>query len=265
MDQIAPEVLLRALAFLGIACFCGLVPLLFAAVAFYAKGKHGEIGESIAKARRVKISALQPDMGLVRLQGRIAPIQQPLDGTPENGLVYLRLQVEKYVSADTTVQVEEHVSADTIGWKPFADKWYGIPFQIEDDTGQVWVNPEGMDRHFLGDEFVPDDAQIQNACILLEISPDMLRGKLRFHLWELRAGQEVTVIGAPTRDAQGNLVIAKSAQQPLLISRWLELDEKLSAQTRQARNWVLFLGIPGLLFLICGCCGALVSLLTIPR
>lgn len=255
MDQIAPEVLLRASAFLGIACFCGLVPLLFAAIAFYAKSKHGEMGEAIAKARRVKISALQPGMGPVRLQGRIAPIQQPLDGTPENGLVYLRLQVEEYVSADTT------------GWKPFADKWYGIPFQIEDDTGQVWVNPEGVDRHFLGDEFVPDDDQIQNACTLLEISPDMLRGKLRFRMWELRAGREVTVIGTPTQDAQGNLVIAKSAQQPLLISRWSEqtLDEKLSAQTRQARNWVLFLGIPGLLFLICGCCGALVSLLTAPR
>lgn len=261
MGEITPEVVLRTLSFLGIACFCGMVPLLFAAVAFYAKGKHGAIAEAVAKARPVKISALQPDMGLVRLRGHIVPIQQPLDGTPENGLVYLRLQVEEYVTAYT---MDGEKRQETPGWKPFTDKWYGIPFQIEDDTGQVWVNPEGVNRHFLGDEFVPDDAQIQNACVLLEISPDMLRGKLRFRMWELRAGQEVTVIGTPTRDAQGNLVIAKSDKHPLFISRWLEqtLDEKLFAQARQARNWVLFLGIPGLLFLVCGCCGALVSLLT---
>lgn len=260
MEQITPEALLRALSFLGIACFCGLVPLLFAAVAFYAKRKHGESAEAIAKAHRVNISSLRPGMGLVRLQGRIAPVQQPLDGMPENGLVYLRLHVEEYVSAYTT---SGEKTGKTPGWRPFTDKRYGIPFQIEDETGRVWVNPEGVDPEFLGDGFVPDGTQIQNACTLLEISPDMLRGKLRFHMWELRAGQDVTVVGTPMQDSQGNWVIARTGKSPLLISRWLgqALDERLAAQTRQARNWVLFLGIPSLFFLLCGCCGALVSLL----
>lgn len=264
MEQITPEALLRTLSFLGIACFCGLVPLLFAAVAFYAKGKYGKVARAIAKAKKVKISSLQPRTELVRLQGRIVPPPQPLDGPPENGLVYLRLQVEEYVSAYTA---SGKPSGKTPGWKPFADRWYGIPFQVEDDSGRVWVAPEGTNRDFLGDGFIPEDSQVQKACALLEISPDMLRGKLRFHMWELRAGQEVTVIGVPMRDSTGNLVVRRADQQPFLISPWLgsALDEKLAAQTSQARNWVLFLGIPGLLFLLCGCCGALVSLLTALR
>nr|BAL54984.1 hypothetical protein HGMM_F22C05C30 [uncultured Chloroflexota bacterium] len=260
MEPMTPQVLLRSLAFLAMACLCGVVPLLFAAIAFYAKGKHEKSARAIASARPAKISSLRPGMGLVRLRGRVAPVPHPFEGTPENGLIYLRLQVEEYVSAYT---ITGNKTGETPGWKPFTDKWRGIPFQLEDESGQVWVKPEGLDRHFVGDGFVPDEAQIQKACDLLEISPDMLKGRLRFQMWELRAGQEMTVIGAPLQDEEGNLVIAKSNSYPLLISSWPWeiLDKKLSAQARQARNWVLFLGIPGLFFLLCGSCGALISLL----
>lgn len=264
MNQFSPESLLRVLAFLAVAFFCGFVPLIFAAVAMYAGRKHGDTASQVARAIRLKAAALRPGMGLTRLQGKIAPLQNPLDGPPESGLAYLRLQVEEYVSAYTSTGQK---TGKTPGWKPFADKWRGVPFQVEDDSGRVWVDPQGLDRHFVGEGFTPNDDQIQAACTLLDMSPDMLRGKLRFRMWELRAGDIVTVVGAPIQDAQGNLVIAKAQGQPLFVSRWLgnALDEKLAGQTKQAKNWVLFLGIPGLLFLLCGLCGALTSLLALFR
>lgn len=264
MNQFLPESLLRVIAFLGAAFFCGLIPLIFAAVAMYAGRKHGETASMIARSIRTTTATLRPGMGLVRLQGKIAPLKNPLDGSPENGLAYLRLQVEQYVHTHTSTGQD---TGEKPGWKPFSDKWRGILFQVEDDSGSVWVNPEGLDRHLVGEGFVPNDDQIQAACALLDMPPAMLRGELRFRLWELRAGETVTVVGTPTQDAQGNLVVAKAQGQPLIVSRWLgnALDEKLAAQTRLAKNWVLFLGIPGLLFLLCGLCGALVSLLPLLR
>jgi hypothetical protein len=166
-------------------------------------------------------------------------------------LVYLRLKVEKYES-----------DSDSSGWRGLTDKARSVPFQLDDDSGAVWVNPEGLDKQLLGEGITPNEDQIQAACILLEISPKMLSGQLRFTLWEFRAGQTLSVVGG-VMQGQNGLEMTRVQGQPFVISPFLgqTVDAKITTQSKLARTWMLILGIPGVLFLLCGLGGAVVSLI----
>lgn len=125
----------------------------------------------------------------------------------------------------------------------------------------MWVNPDGLDKQLLGNGIVPNDDQIQAACLLLGISPGILRGQLRFWLWELRAGQTITVVGAPVQGPNG-LTLVKTSGQPFIVSPMAgaAVENAISIQTKTATVWTLVLGIPGLLALCCGLGGAAVAL-----
>jgi hypothetical protein len=240
-------------AWLGGACFCGILPLGFAAILFFSARKRGQTGSAVSRARPARAGGLQQGVTLVRLQGQIAPRIDPIDGSANNALVYLRLKAEVYES-----------DSDDSGWRGLTDKARGIPFQLDDGSGTVWVNPEGLDKHLLGNAIVPDDNQIQAACILLSIPPQTLRGQLRFNLWELRAGQTLTVVGNVVQ-GQNGLEIARAQGQPLIVSPLLgqAVDARISTQTNTSRTWMLVLGIPGALFLLFGLGGAFVSLVRV--
>jgi hypothetical protein len=244
---------MRIFGLLGVACFCGILPLGFAAILFFTSRKRGQVGSAVGAAKKTTVATLQPGPGLARLQGRIVPPPSAIDGSAENALVYLRLKVEVYES-----------DSDSSGWKGLTDKARGIPFQLDDGSGTVWVNPEGLDKQLLGDGITPNDDQIQAACILLGISPSILRGQLRFWLWELRAGQTVSVIGGIAQ-GQNGLEIARVQGQPFVVSPLLgqAVDAKISTQSKAAQTWTLVLGIPGALFLLCGLGGALISLISV--
>jgi hypothetical protein len=240
-------------AWLGGACFCGILPLGFAAILFFTARKRGQVGSAVGSATRITVSAVQPGPGLVRLQGQIAPLENAIDGSADHALVYLRMKVEVYES-----------DSDSSGWKGLTDKARGIPFQVADGTGAIWVNPDGLDKQLLGDSITPNDDQVQAACILLGIAPNILRGKLRFSLWELRAGQKVSLVGGATQGKDG-LVISKVQNLPFVVSPLLGqgIDSKISTQSKLARTWMLILGIPGALFLLCGLGGALIALVRV--
>jgi hypothetical protein len=237
-------------AWLGGAFFCGILPLGIAAILFFTSRKRGKVGSAVSLAPKSTATALKASTGLVRLQGRIAAQANAMDGSAENALVYLRLKVEVYERDE-----------DSSGWRGVTDKIRGIPFQLEDGTGTVWINPEGLDKQLLGEGIVPDENQIQAACILLGISPNLLRGQLRFRMWELRSGQTITVIGMPIQ-GQSGLYLARTQGQPFVISPLLgqDLEAKIYTQTKKARTWTLVLGIPGVIMLLCGLGGALVTL-----
>jgi len=229
------------------------LPLGFAAILFFTARKRSQVGNAVGAAKKATVAALSPGLGLVRLQGRIAPADNAIDGAPESALVYLRLKVEEYES-----------DSDSSGWKGLTDKARSIPFQLNDGSGAVWVDPEGLDKQLLGDGIIPNEDQIQSACILLGISPNMLRGQLRFRQWELRAGQTISVVGN-VGQSQTGLGIVRVQGQPFVISPLLgqAVSSAVSSQTKKAQVWTLVLGIPGLLFLLCGLGGALVSLIRV--
>jgi hypothetical protein len=239
------------IAWLAGACFCGLAPLGFATILLFSARKREKVASVVGAAKNRTAATLQPGPGMVRMQGRIAPSVNALDGTPENALVYLRLKVEKYER-----------DSDSSGWRGLIDKARSVPFQLDDGSGAVWVNPEGLDKLLLGEGITPNEDQIQAACILLEISPKMLRGQLRFTLWEFRAGQTLSVVGG-VMQGQNGLEMTRVQGQPFVISPFLgqTVDAKITTQSKLARTWMLILGIPGALFLLCGLGGAVVSLI----
>jgi len=244
------ENVVAIIAWLGGAFFCGLLPLGIAAILFFTSRKRAQVGSAVSNAPRTTVVALKAVTGLVRLQGRIAAQNNAMDGSAENALVYLRLKVEIYERDE-----------DSSGWRGLTDKARGIPFQLQDGTGTVWVSPEGLDKQLLGDGIVPDENQIQAACILLGISASVLRGQLRFRMWELRAGQVITVVGKPIQ-SQSGLIVMRTQGQPFVVSPILgqDLEAKISTQTKKAQTWTLVLGIPGAIMLLCGLGGALVTL-----
>ena len=150
---------------------------------------------------------------------------------------------------------------DDGGWKGMADKARGIAFRLEDNAGEASVVPDGLDRYLLGPGFEPGEDQMQAAAILLGILTRKIHAKTRFRVWELRAGQTVTVIGPVFQDQTG-LVIRKLEGRPLIISPLLgqELDAQVSSQAGKSRTWMYILGIPGLIIFLCTVGGALISI-----
>jgi hypothetical protein len=244
------EEIIAIFAWLGGACFCGIIPIGFAAILYFSARKRGRIGTAVGAAKKCAIAGLHLGPDLVRVEGKIQPLDGAIDGASHNALVYLRLKVEVY-SRDS----------DSSGWKGFLDKNRAIPFQLGDGSESIWIQPEGLDKQLLGDGIVPTNEQIEVACILLDISPKMLRGQLRYFLWEMRAGQTLTVIGGVGAGTNG-MELIKIQNQPFIISPYLgqAVDGKISTQSKLAKVWMFVLGIPGLLFLLCGLGGAVISL-----
>jgi hypothetical protein len=244
------ENVIAILAWLGAACFCGILPLGFATILFFTSRKRGQVGSAVGSARKMTVATLKPGTGLARLQGRIVPQANAIDGSAENAVIYLRLKVEIYER-----------DSDSSGWRGMTDKARGVAFQLDDGTGAVCVDPEGLDKQLLGDGIVPDENQVQAACILLGILPKMLRGQLRFRLWELRAGQSISVVGTPTQ-GQAGLLVKRTQGQPFVVSSLIgqAVESKISSQTKKAQTWTLVLGIPGIVMLLCGLSGALITL-----
>jgi hypothetical protein len=84
----------------------------------------------------------------------------------------------------------------------------------------------------------------------------MAESKLRYQLWELHQGQPVSVVGK-AQQINGQMVIAKTKDQPLIISPG-EISTAAGETRRQTTtSWVLalVLGIPGLVIL----CGSIIG------
>ncbi|MCJ7585342.1 MAG: E3 ubiquitin ligase family protein [Anaerolineales bacterium] len=249
MNIYSPDQLFAILWWLGVSVCCGLPLLLFAAILFFTARKRGQTGSAVKSLRTTTVAALHPGAKLARLHGRIASPPSAIDGPADAALVYLRLTVEFYDPDDSE-------------WKGWTDKARGVPFQLEDGSGAVWVNPDGLDKHLLGKGIAPNDDQIQAACLLLGISPNMPRGELSFRLWEFRAGQTITVVGAPLQGPNG-LTLVKASGQPFIVSplAGTAVESAISTQTKTASVWTFVLGIPGLLALCCGLGGAAFALI----
>lgn len=248
------ESLVAVIAWLGGACFCGVLPIGFAIILFFTARKRGATSSALATARRSPTAAVvKPGTGLVRLEGTVLPHSQPIDGAPEHGVVYLRLRVEQY----------EMDGESGSGWRGLVDKARGIPFQLDDGSGPAWVNPDGLDKQLLGEPFTPDENQVQATCSLLGIDPGSLRGGLRSFMWELRAGQKLTVVGPVGSSQEGTVMLSKVKGKPFVVSPFLgeRVGGAVVSQTKKATTWMYILGIPGVLFLLCGLGGAVISLI----
>jgi len=215
--------------------------LIFAAVTFFAGRKHSRNETLINSAAPSPISALKPGSQLVRLEGIIKDVPNKIDGPAESPLALIRLKVEEFDS-------------DEGGWKGAGDKIQAVPFRLEDETGSIWVDPQGLDKHSLGEGHqLGDQAAAEAAAILAGLNPVVLRGQTRSTLWELRGGQRVTIIGT-VMNRDGSLVIARDKKQPLIITSMLGNSVQVQLHEQVKRAWIMT-GILGMLGLVGICCG----------
>jgi hypothetical protein len=228
--------------------FCGLIPLIFAAILFFSSRNRAKLGSALAGARIANLASLHAGKGLEQVHGRIAPRPDPIDGSPENALVYTRMKVEYFDTDDGE-------------WKGMADKLRGISFKLEDDSGEAWVVPDGLDIHLLGKGYIPDEDQMQAACILPGIQTGKIHARTRFTLWELRAGQQVTVIG-PALQNQSGIELKKIEGKPFIINLLTgqEVDTEIGLKAGKPRMWAYILGIPGAIILLSALSGAPVNI-----
>ncbi len=225
---------------LGIALCCGLPLLIFAIVTFTAGRKHSQNLDQINRSVSSKIATLKPGNQLVRLEGVIKEVPNAIDGPAESPLAVLRLKVEEYKD-------------DESGWGGAGDKIRTAPFLLDDGSGSIWVDPQGLDKHSLGDAMTPAGDKAEAAAILLGLPLIILHGQTRSQLWELRGGQRVTVIGV-VQQRDGKLLVAKSKSQVFIVSSRLGTGIQVQSQQQVKTAWVYtaILGIPGILAVCCG-------------
>lgn len=254
------EDFLRVLFWLGGGLCCGVPLLIFAGVAFYAWRKHTQNLAILSSAAVTKISALRPSNQPVRLEGVIKEVPQALDGPPEAPLAFVRLKVEVY-ERDTDMRRDRDQDHQT-GWRGAGDKTRSVPFLLADESGSVWVDPQGLDKISLGEGIVPTREAAEEAAIQVGIDPSVFNLESRARLWELRGGQRVTVIGvASQRD--GQLVVSKGKDAPFVVTSLLgdAVQVQTGQQAQTGRTMAIVFGVMGLLAICCGLLGALVSLL----
>ena len=230
----------RLLGLLGLTFFCGVLPLLFAAVTFYTARKRGSLNNTLKKSPLVPIASLKPDSSLACISGQIKRL------TPSVNHALLRLKVETWDSGGED---------DRPGWRPFTDKMAASPFLLKDSSGEVWVNPQQIDKNLLGNGSEPTQDQLNEAIEILGIDPAIFQnGKFRYMLWELNPGQTVTVMGIPQQH-EGALWFSKAEDQPMVVSSlsYPQITAEVSQQSSKAGVFTMILGIPGILFLIIGC------------
>ncbi len=228
---------------LGIALCCGLPLLIFAGITLFAARKHTQNASLINSAAPSKISTLKPGSQLVRLEGIIKEVPDKIDGPAEAPLALVRLRVEVYER-----------DSDGSGWRAAGDKLRATHFLLEDETGSIWVEPQGLDKLSLGEGIVPATREIAEAAAILSgVNPVVLNAESRARLWELRGGQRVTVIGTVTQ-RDGTLVLGKAKKDPLIVTSLLGSNIQVQTQQQIKTAWVMtaVLGIPGLIGVCCG-------------
>ncbi len=254
-----PEDLLRIFAWLGGGLCCGLPLLIFAAVAFYAWRKHTQNLAVLNSAAVTKIAALKPSDRLVRLEGVIKQVPHALDGPPESPLAFVRLKVEIYERDTETRRDRDH----EFGWRAAGDKIRSVPFLLEDETGSVWVDPQGLDKVSLGEGIVPTREAAEAAAIQVGIDPRLFNLKSRARLWELRGGQRVTVIGVVSQ-RDGRLMVGKSKDAPFVVTSLLgeAVQVQTGKQAQTGRTMAIVFGAVGLVAICCGTLGSLFALIS---
>ena len=231
------ELLHKVFGWPGMAVLCGILPLVCAVLLIKTALKNQQV-QWVSRATLMTVSTLRPSVQPVRLKGRIAGITQALAEQDKVGYAVLGVRIEEM--------------DDENGWETRLFRLQSTPFWLDDGTGLIVVEPDHLDREFLGEGVAVSQDQIEDILQIMGCSPAHLREPgLRYRIWGLQKDQWVTVVGA-IFERDGRNYVAKAEDRPLVITT-LD-DTSLGAQsTRQARValfWAAVLGVPGVVVLV---------------
>jgi hypothetical protein len=230
------ELLHKIVGWPGVAVLCGVFPVVCAALLVNTALKNWKV-HWVTHIPLLTVSTLKPSPQSVRLKGRIAGITKPLAAGDTSGRAVLVVHVEELD--------EEN------GWETRIFRIQTTPFWMDDGTGLIVVDPENLDREFLGEGITPSLEQVDEVIQIMGFSLTHVQEPgLRLRVWELRKEQQVTVVGA-VYERDGRNCLAKPAGHPLVITRMDEtsLGTQSTHQAKVALFWAAILGVPGLLVL----------------
>ncbi len=235
--MLSSDLLHDILGWPGIAVLCGVIPLVCAALLAKLAFKNWQV-RWVAKAPYRVVSTLEPSLQPVRLRGRIAGIDQSLSKNDVSGHALLGIRVEDLDEKN--------------GWETRLYRLQSTPFWLDDGTGLILIDPDRLDREYLGEGNPATLTQMEEVMKILDCSPEHIQEPgLRFRLWELCKDQLVTVIG-PVFERDGRKYIAKGEDRPLVITSMDEANLGVQSirQAQLALIWAIILGVPGFTVLL---------------
>jgi E3 Ubiquitin ligase len=231
------ELLHKVFGWPGVAVLCGVIPLVCSALLIKIAVKNWKV-RWVAQAPYMVVSTLQTSLQPVRLRGRIAGIVQPLSDYDPSGHAVLGVRVEDLDEKN--------------GWETRLNRIQTTPFWLDDGTGLIVVDPDRLDREFLGEGITASQHQTEEVLNILGCSPGNVQGlNLRFRIWELCKDERVTVVGT-VFERDEKKYIAKADDRPLVVTTMDETNLGIQSfrQAKLALIWAAILGVPGLTVLL---------------
>ncbi len=216
---------------------CGVIPLVCSALLVRIAVKNWKV-RWVAEAPYMVVSTLKTSMQPVRLRGRIAGVTEPISDYDPSGHAVLGVRVEDLDEKN--------------GWETRLNRIQTTPFWLDDGTGLIVVDPERLDREYLGEGLLASQRQTEEVLSILGCSPGNVQGlNLRFRIWELCKDQRVTVVGT-VFEREGKKFISKAEGRPLVVTTMDETNLGMQSfrQAKLALIWAGILGVPGLAVLV---------------
>jgi hypothetical protein len=236
------ELPLTLLVWIIVAGLCGVLPLGLAGLLGFFAYRRRVMQSAVHQASHQVITKLKLGPKLVRVEGTIDEVPKPLSSGDLPDLAILRLEIEEF--------------DDENGWEAVTTRMQTTPFVLKDTTGSILVDPARLDQDLLGDGLEPTARQGETDLRTLGFPADTgiqvaADAQVRLHVWELRQGQCVTVIGT-VQERSGVRVIASVADQPLIVSALDEpsLEVHTNRQAIAALVGAILLALPGLCMLL---------------
>lgn len=209
--------------------------LLFATGIYMA---YSRLSKPTQVSELLSIHELTPQRGLVLIKGLIAEVPKPLDKDEKKPLVALRLLIEEH-------------DPDK-GWKTRFDELKTTHFWLREERGLIWVAGNHLEKTQLGEGYFASTRQAEQALEILGQAKNVAWGKgLRHRIWELRAGQNVSVTG----QVRQRLELVSTPGQPLIITPLLGTAPARSAPLVSGRTrlgTIVFLLVVGASMLCIG-------------
>jgi len=215
----------------------GIIIIIIGGGLFWLSKKQQKTSAAMQKSKAVPINQLQPNTQ-AEVQGTVVaknPLTTPFSN---HECVYYKYEVEKEVRRR---DAEGRLETD---WEQVEEDDKMIPFMIEDQTGQVMVNPEGatIEARDLGEQRFRRGERFDND-ILRNILSSISNTNTRATEEALLANEQAYIFGYVTEGPNG-LEFKKSGKD-FLISH--KSEEQVQKSTAHTATIMKVLGIIGLI------------------
>lgn len=225
--------------------YLGILLLVIGGLMFFFSTRKKKTLQGMASTKSMPIKDVQPNTQ-VEIQGNITTNQPLLTPFSKRQCVYYSYDLERQV------EKRDQQGNVTYNWETISRDEKRVPFIVQDDTGQIMVNPEKatIDSQSLGQQFV-NTADIMNNPILSTIS-SLVNGARQQRVTEkaLCTDGPAYIYGYAVQGPQGLFI--QNGENKMLISYKSEEEmEKSMGRAVTSLKWGgIALGVLGLVLAV---------------